>query len=684
MRVLLKHNLLCLLMLVVALSGCKKSPSPSPTSQTADTAQAPLLIVVMDPLADRLACACVLGYAQRKYSKLAEFLENRLARPIQIVYGEDLAHILRLELGTIDLIIGKRSIVLSDAAEARMPVRPIAALTDTNGDTDLTGLFVVRHDDPAKTIADLKSYRILFGPNTEIEKNAAAIAALKASNVPLPENIMTSSTCNGAAVAVVEKDADAALIYSYAFALLEGCNTVKKGTLRVIGKTSRVPFIRVFATDAVTGKMQDAIMRALLSVKEDKNLLTQMESKTGFTKLPAPRPAQATSNTKGDFSGWTDWRGQNRDALSPHVPKALPTAPKFLWRQPLTGVAPAGIAATGKYVIVADKDKQKKFDIFRCFDADTGKQIWTVEYKADKDMDYTNSPRANPVIGNGLVYLLGAFGDLHCVKLDTGQIVWKKNIVKDFDAELITWGTCSAPLIVDDKLIVNPGAKNASLAALNLRTGEVLWTSPGQPAAYSSFIIGTFGDTRQIVGYDAISIGGWDPDSGKRLWTLSPEVEGDFNVPTPININGKLLAVSENNGARLYDFNSNGTIKPEPVAHNDDLAPDSSTPLVTNGLVFGASAGLLCLDAANGLKTLWSNNDDIFYDYLTLIAGNDRVLITTAKGELVLIRPDADGCVVQSRLTLFEKTEVWAHPALIPGRLYIRTHKEICCLLLDR
>lgn len=409
-----------------------------------------------------------------------------------------------------------------------------------------------------------------------------------------------------------------------------------------------------------------------------------MESKNGFVKLPAPRPAQVTSNTTDDFLGWTDWRGQNRDALSLHVPKALPTSPKFLWRQPLTGVAPAGIAATSKYVIVADKDKQKKFDIFRCFDADTGRQIWTVEYKADKDMDYTNSPRANPVIHKGLVYLLGAFGDLHCVELDTGRIVWKKNIVKDFDAELITWGMSSAPLIVDDKLIVNPGAKDASLVALNHRTGKVIWKSPGQPAAYSSFILGTFGGTRQIVGYDAISIGGWDPDTGRRLWTLSPEVEGDFNVPTLINIDSKLLAVTENNGTRLYDFNSNGTIKPKPVAHNDDLAPDCSTPVVVNELVFGASAGLLCLDTTNDLRTLWVADEDIFYDYLTLIAGNDRVLITTAKGELILISADATRYSVQSRLSLFENTEVWAHPALLPGRLYVRTHNQLCCLLLDK
>ena len=167
-------------------------------------------------------------------------------------------------------------------------------------------------------------------------------------------------------------------------------------------------------------------------------------------------------------------------------------------------------------------------------------------------MDFSNSPRANPVIFEELVYLLGAFGDLHCVRLADGQVVWKKNIVKDFGAELITWGTCSVPLIVDDKLIVNPGAKEASIVALDRLTGQLIWKVAGEPAAYSSFIAGRFGNVRQIVGYDSISAGGWEVETGKRLWKLVPPIEGDFNVPTPININGRLILTSENNGVRFY------------------------------------------------------------------------------------------------------------------------------------
>ena len=646
-----------------------------------DANHLPLRIVVMDPLSDQLACDCVEGYAQRKYDELAVFLEKQLGRPVKLAYGENLPDILKANPGQVDLLIGKESIILFDATEIKMTVRPIARLTDKDGTTNLRGLFVVRHNDPANRVKDLKGYNILFGPEYDAEKSTAAIAALRAKGVLVPTQVKTNPSCSTAAVAVVEKEADAAVISSYALALLEGCSTIDKGALRVVGQTSDVPFITVFATDAVNRETEIKIVDTLLAVGKNKRLLAQMESKTGFVKV---RKEESIGSDDGQpVVQWSDWRGPRRDAVSNYVPKQLPAKAKFLWRQPLTGVGLSGIAATHRYVIVADKGKEKNLDIFRCLDADTGEELWAVKYTAPEDMDYSNSPRANPVIHEGLVYLLGAFGDLHCVNLKTGQVVWKKNIVKEFGAELVTWGMCSAPLIVGDKLIVNPGAKDASIVAMDRRTGQVIWKTPGEPAAYSSFILATFGNVRQIVGYDSISLGGWDPKTGKLLWKLLPENEGDFNVPTPIYIDGKLLVATENNGCRLYGFDNSGKILSKPLAENLDLSPDSSTPVVIKDLVFGCSGGLYCLDLNNDLKTLYSADDDAFFDYAALIADNDHVLIITVEGELILIEANRDRYTLRSRLRLFEKTEVLSHPALVGNRMYIRNTTEVCCLLLN-
>ena len=109
----------------------------------------------MDPLAAPLACPCVKGYAQRKYEKLGEYLEKRLDRPVQVVFAEALSRAIRGEAkGRADLIIGKQSLVKADAAELRLPVRPLAMLTGKDGGTTITGLFVVPTADPAQRVAD--------------------------------------------------------------------------------------------------------------------------------------------------------------------------------------------------------------------------------------------------------------------------------------------------------------------------------------------------------------------------------------------------------------------------------------------------------------------------------------------------------------------------------------------------
>ena len=50
-----------------------------------------------------------------------------------------------------------------------------------------------------------------------------------------------------------------------------------------------------------------------------------------------------------------------------------------------------------------------------------------------------------------------------------------------------------------------------------------------------------------------------------------------------------------------------------------------------------------------------------------------RVLVVTLAGELILLDAQADRCAILSRLKVFEDdVEVYAHPALVGTRLYVR------------
>jgi len=112
-----------------------------------------LSMVVMDPLAEPLSCPCVKGYAQRKYEKLAEFLSEQLGQPVHVTFAESFEKALAKEsCKSIDIAIGKDSVVRSDARTAKMTVKPVARLTGKDGLATQHGLIVVRMADPAKQI----------------------------------------------------------------------------------------------------------------------------------------------------------------------------------------------------------------------------------------------------------------------------------------------------------------------------------------------------------------------------------------------------------------------------------------------------------------------------------------------------------------------------------------------------
>ena len=279
--------------------------------------------------------------------------------------------------------------------------------------------------------------------------------------------------------------------------------------------------------------------------------------------------------------------------------------------------------------------------------------------------------------------MLGAFGHLHCVEIDTGRIAWKRHLYREFGAEALVWGATSAPLIIGKRLIVNPGGKNASLVALDVDTGREVWRTPGHAAAYAAFIDAQLDGVRQIIGYDSASLGGWDPVTGKRLWTHVPRGASDFNVATPVVIGNRVLLATENNGTRLVSFDGKGHASATPAASNEDFAPDTCTPVVVGNRAYGAAYGeLYCLDVEDGLRTVWVVQNDMFYDHVNVIAGKDRVLAWTMSGDLLLLRTGTDKYDVVSHLRPFGSDEIdsMSHPAIVDSAIFLRAKGKLACL----
>jgi hypothetical protein len=342
------------------------------------------------------------------------------------------------------------------------------------------------------------------------------------------------------------------------------------------------------------------------------------------------------------------------------------------------------VAATSEYVLVSDREVMDTVDSFKCLRAADGREVWSHSYPAVGKLDYGNSPRATPLIHGGLAYLHGAFGHLTCVELASGKVVWEMDTRDKFGADDDRkWGTCSSPLIVDKKLVINPGGKDASVVALDPKTGDTVWKAPGGPASYGSMIAGTFGGKLQVIGFDLESMCGWDAATGKRLWRRVPDADSRFNVATPVQIGEKLLVALENNGTSLYQFKPGGILDPTPAARHRGLSPDSHTPVVVGGRVFGIWHRLFCLDLDAGLKEVWESDDRAFARYGTLVASEDRVLAVTLEGELILFDPRAAKFDPISRARIFaDEGGLYSHPAFVGTRMHVRASSSVACVEL--
>lgn len=74
--------------------------------------------------------------------------------------------------------------------------------------------------------------------------------------------------------------------------------------------------------------------------------------------------------------------------------------------------------------IVSDREVMDTTDVFKCFKATDGKEAWEYRYPAFSRLDFGNSLRVTPLIHDGMVFVYGAQGQIACLELTTGKVVW--------------------------------------------------------------------------------------------------------------------------------------------------------------------------------------------------------------------------------------------------------------------
>jgi len=387
---------------------------------------------------------------------------------------------------------------------------------------------------------------------------------------------------------------------------------------------------------------------------------------------------------------WPQWLGPRRDGASPEKVGAWKEAPKVLWRQPVGEGHSSPVVADNR-VFVHAKVKDKDEEEVVAFDARSGEQQWRTSYARDKVTTlFGNGPRATPSVVGGKVYTFGLSGVLTCLDATSGKQVWQVDTLKKFDAKNLFFGMSCSPLVDGKRVFINVGGKGASVVAFDSDKGDVVWQSQDDKASYASPILLAGQKMPELVFLTHDGVLSLNPSDGKvqRRYSLVDKLSESST--TPVRVGDLLLVSSITLGSVGLRLDSQDTPpKYDAAWKNPQLTSYFSTPVPISNehvyLVTGTpppslkvEATLHCIEAKTG-KIVWKRPNVGKYHASLLRLGDGKLLLLEDHGNLALLEPSSEKYTELARAKVCG-SQVWAHPALSGGKLYVRDEKELVCL----
>jgi hypothetical protein len=382
---------------------------------------------------------------------------------------------------------------------------------------------------------------------------------------------------------------------------------------------------------------------------------------------------------------WPGWGGPNRDGVSPETGllKEWPEGgPKLLWKVKGMGEGySTPSVADGRIYLMGSKGGS---EYTLALDEKDGSEVWSAKVgpvAKDGPPSYPG-PRCTPTVDGDRIYALGSDGDLVCLDKG-GKEVWKKNLSKDLAGNRGKWAYAESPLIDGDVVVCTPGGAKASLAALNKKTGETVWTSVvpgGGEAAYASAIVAEAGGVKQYVQFLRNGLVGVAAKDGKFLW-LYGKLSVSTNCCTPVFHDGHVFASNSGNGGSigcaLLKLNAEGA--PTEVYFNNVLQNHHGGVVRVGDSVFGTNNQvLICMDWKTG-KSNWT---DRAVGKGSVSAADGHLYVRGEKsGQVVLVEATPAGYKQTGKLDQPDrgKRNAWCHPVIANGKLYLRDDDLLLC-----
>jgi outer membrane protein assembly factor BamB len=372
----------------------------------------------------------------------------------------------------------------------------------------------------------------------------------------------------------------------------------------------------------------------------------------------------------------SEWRGPDRQGIyyETELLKEWPEGgPELLWSFEGLGAGHSSVGIGNNRLFV--NGMPDTLGVLYSFDLN-GKLIWEKVYGEEWHVNYTGS-RSTPLVVDDVVYLESGMGVVYCFNASTGEIIWSLDLLKEFNAENITWGMSESLLLDGNNLICTPGGKQANVVALNRFTGETVWTSIGfgEPSAYCTPVLAKHNNTRLIFTMTATSAIGIDADSGEFYWRVEQLQGNKIHANSPVYSNGVVYfssSSSKRSGGLLALKLSDDGKSVEQLWRNESYKNLMSGIVVIDSVIYGSkyrSKEWYSINTINGESNLLT--DDFNGGVITY--ANGLFYCYNEKGQVALSKMTTDNFEIKGQFQVPMGTDQhWAHPVIHNKRLYIR------------
>lgn len=404
---------------------------------------------------------------------------------------------------------------------------------------------------------------------------------------------------------------------------------------------------------------------------------------------------------------WPDWRGANRDGIwneTGIIEKFDSDTIEQKWSVEIGSGYSGPTVSNGKVYVTDLLEKPNKTEGVLCFDELTGEKIWEFRYDCIYEgVGYPAGPRASVVINNGKAYSLGTMGNLFCFNAKNGEIFWQKDLNKEYEIIMPTWGIASTPLIVEEKIIVHvSGSKNAGVVAFNKNSGNEIWRNLDDRAGYSAPILIEKNGNKVIVNWTEHSLSGLNPDNGEIFWRFPWKTGSGMSIATPVLYDNHIFVSAFYSGSLLVKLGDDYTTAEkvwqrsgESERKTDALHCVMNTPVIIDDFIYGVDSygELRCLEFSTGdriwedltavKKNRWAN--------IHFVQNRNKIWMLNEQGELLITELSSNGFTEISRAKLIEPTKkqhprgvVWTHPTFANKHIFVRNDNKLVCADLSK